>query len=92
MGDESTSFDSKRKPLRCSFIPPLKGLFRGQAVKGDIQLDRVKILGVEFEPLFLAKVRRVKDVVPPMGIIITARSDKDHIVMRQGQSPELHFL
>ena len=36
MGNESASFDGKREPLRCPFIPALKDFFLGQAIKGDI--------------------------------------------------------
>jgi hypothetical protein len=78
MGDESAPFDGKGKLLRCPLIPPLKDLFPGQAVEGDIQFHGVKMFSVEFEPLSLGKVGWVEDTIPPMGIIITARSDEDH--------------
>jgi len=82
MGDKSTSFDGKGKPFRCPFVPALKDLFTGQPVKGDIQLHRVKIFGVEFEPLFLRKVGGIENTIPPMGIIITARSDENHLLIK----------
>ncbi len=33
---------------------------------------------VEFEPLPLGKVGRIEDAIPPVGIVIAARSDKNH--------------
>jgi UDP-glucose 6-dehydrogenase len=56
----------------------LKGLFLGETVKGYIQLYRIKKSGVEFEPLFLRKVRGIEDPIPPMRIVITARPDVNH--------------
>jgi hypothetical protein len=44
----------------------------GEAIKGDVQFYRVKIFRVEFQPLFLGEVRRIKSPIPPMGIVITA--------------------
>jgi hypothetical protein len=78
VGDEPASLDSKDKLFRRSFIPALKHFFLGKAIERDIQLHRVKILGVKLKPLFLGKVRRIKGPVPPMGIIITARPDEYH--------------
>jgi len=78
MGDESAPFDGKGKLLWCPFIPTLKGLFPGQAVEGDIQFHGVKIFSVEFEPLSLGKMGRIEDTIPPMGIVIPARSNKNH--------------
>jgi len=78
MGDESASLDGKGKPLGCPFIPTVKDFFLGQTIKGDIQLYRVKILGIKFEPFSLWKTGGIEDVVPPMGIIIAARSNENH--------------
>jgi len=78
VGDEPAPFDSKEKALRCPFIPAFKDLFFREAIKGDIQLYCIKTFGVEFKPLFLGKVRRIEDPIPPMGIVITAGSDVNH--------------
>ena len=78
MGDEAASFDGKGKTFWCPFIPPLKDLLLWQAIEGDIELDGVKILSIEFEPLPLGKIRRIKDPVPPVGIVITACPDENH--------------
>jgi hypothetical protein len=80
MSDESASLDSEKKLFRCPFIPALKNLLLGKAIKGHIQFHRVKIFGVEFKPLFLGEVGGIKDAIPPMGIVITACSDQNHIM------------
>jgi len=79
MGDEAASFDSKREPLRCPFVPTLKDLLLWQAIKGDVQFDCFKMLSIEFEPLSLGKIRRVEDLIPPMGIIVAAGTNENHI-------------
>jgi hypothetical protein len=78
VGDEPVPLDSEDKPLRCPLIPAFKSLFLGEAVKGYIQLYRIKKSGVEFKPLFLRKVRGIEDPIPPMRIVIAARSDENH--------------
>jgi hypothetical protein len=70
VGDEPASLDSKDKLFRCPFIPAFKNFFSWKAIKGDIQFYRVKIFGVKLEPLFLGKVRGIKDSIPPMRIIV----------------------
>ncbi len=79
MSDETTSLQPKKKSLRGSLEPVLKDLFRRQAVERDIQLHRVEMFRVELEPLPLGKVGRIEDAIPPVRIVIAARSDKDHI-------------
>jgi hypothetical protein len=78
MGDEPASFDGKDELLRRSFIPALKNVLLGKAIKRDIQLDRVKIFGVEFKPLCLGEAGRIEGPIPPVGVIIAARPDEDH--------------
>ena len=78
MGDEAASFDGKGKTFWRPFIPPLKDLFLRQAIEGDIELDGVKILSIEFEPLPLGEVRWIEDPIPPVWIIVTACPDEDH--------------
>ena len=78
VGDESAPFNGEDKLFRCPFIPALKNFFPGKPIKRDIQLHRVKIFGVKFKPLLLGEVRRIKDSIPPMGIVIAACSDEDH--------------
>jgi hypothetical protein len=75
MGDEPAPFDGKGELFRRPFVPALKDLFTGQPVKGDIQFDAVKIFRVELEPFLLRKIGGIENTVPPVGIIITARSD-----------------
>jgi hypothetical protein len=70
--DEPASFDGKIEILGCPFIPTLEDLFLGEAIKGDIQLDCVKMFSIEFEPLSLGKIGGIKDPIPPMGVIIAA--------------------
>jgi hypothetical protein len=72
MGDEPASLDGKIEILGGPFIPTLKDLFLGQAIKRDIQLDRVEMFSIEFEPLSLGKIRRVENTIPPMGVIVAA--------------------
>ena len=79
MSDKTASFQSKRKSLRGSLIPGLEDLFRGQPVERDIQFDRIKIVRIEFEPFSLGDAGRVESSIPPMGIVITARANMDHI-------------
>jgi hypothetical protein len=79
VGDEPASFDGKDKLFRRSFIPAFKDFLLGKAIKRDIQLYRVKIFGVELKPLFLGKVRRVEGPIPPMGIVIAACPNENHI-------------
>ena len=80
VSDEPASFHGKNKLFRRSFIPAFKNFFLGKAIKRDIQLYRVKMFGVELKPLFLGKVRRVEGPVPPMGIIVAARPDVNHLL------------
>jgi len=78
VGDESAPFNGEDKLFRCPFIPAFKDLFLREAIKGHIQFYRAKIFGIKFKPLFLGEVRRIKDSIPPMGIVIAACSDEDH--------------
>jgi hypothetical protein len=64
--------------IGCPFIPTFKDLFLREAIKGHIQFYRTKIFGIKFKPLFLREVRRIKDPIPPMGIVIAACSDVNH--------------
>jgi hypothetical protein len=70
MGDESASLNGKDKLFRCPLIPAFKNFFSGKTIKRYIQLYRVKIFSVKFKPLFLGKLRRIEDPIPPMGIIV----------------------
>jgi hypothetical protein len=56
VGNEPASLDGKREFLWRPFIPASKDLFLRQAIKRDIQLYSVKMLSVEFEPLFLREL------------------------------------
>jgi len=56
MGNEPTPFDSKTESLRRPLVPPLENLSAGQPVKGDIQFDGIKRLGIEFKPFFLEEI------------------------------------
>jgi hypothetical protein len=78
VGNEPAPFNGKDEFLGCSFIPAIKNFFFRETIKGDVQLHRIKIFGVVFEPLFLGKVRGIKSPVPPMGIVIAACPDEDH--------------
>jgi len=78
VGNESASLNGKGEAFRCAFIPTSKNLFLGETVKGDIQLDGVKMFSIKFEPLSLGKVRWVEDPIPPMGVIIAAGTDENH--------------
>jgi len=78
VGDESTSLDGEEKSLRCPFVPALKNLFLRKAIEGNVQLHRIKMLSIEFEPLSLGKIRGEEDTIPPMGIIVATCSNKDH--------------
>jgi hypothetical protein len=80
VGDKPASLNGEDKLFRCSFIPALKDLFLGEAIKGDVQLYRVKIFCVELQPLFLGEVRRIKSSIPPMGIVITTCTNVDHLI------------
>jgi hypothetical protein len=73
--DESTPFNGKVEILGSPFMPGRKDLFLGQAVKGDVQFDCVKMFSIEFEPLSLGKIRRVENTVPPMGVIVAASTN-----------------
>ena len=79
MSDEPTPLDGKDKLLRCALVPAVEYLFFGEAVKGYVQLDGGKVIGVEFKPLFLGKVRGIKRPIPPMRIVVAARADEDHL-------------
>jgi hypothetical protein len=79
VSDEPASLHGKDKLFRRSLIPALKNFFLGKAVKRDVQLHGVKMFAVELKPLFLGKIRRVESSVPPMGVIIPARPDEDHL-------------
>jgi len=79
MSDVPASFDRKREFLGSPFMPSFKDLFLGKAVEGDIQFDGVKIFGIEFEPLSLRKIGGIEDPIPPMGIIVAACADQDHV-------------
>jgi hypothetical protein len=72
VGDKPASLNGEDKLFRCSFIPALKDLSLGEAIKGDVQFYRVKIFRIELQPLFLGEVRRIKSPIPPMGIVIAA--------------------
>jgi hypothetical protein len=77
--DESAPFNGKIEILGGPFMPTLKDLFLRQAVKRDIQLDSVKMFSIKFEPLSLGEIGGIKDPIPPMGVIIAAGTDEDHI-------------
>ena len=69
-------------------VPSFKGFFLGQAIKGDIQLHGIQVLGIELEPSSLRKVTGVKDPVPPVRIIVTARADKETRLRSRVRSSE----
>jgi hypothetical protein len=79
MSDEPASLNGKGEAFRCPFIPASKNLFLGETIKGDVQLNGVKMFSIKFEPLSLGKVRWVEDTIPPMGIIVAAGTNQDHI-------------
>jgi hypothetical protein len=79
VGDEAASFNDKRESFWGPFIPPSKDLFLWEAVERYIEFDRVKIFRIKFKPLSLGKVRWIKDPIPPMGIIIAAGTDENHL-------------
>ncbi len=70
--DEPASLDGKIKSFGSPFMPTLEDLFLGEAIKGDIQLDGIKILYIEFEPLSLREIGGIENPIPPMGVIVTA--------------------
>jgi len=37
------------------------------------------MFSIEFEPLSLGKLGGIEDPIPPMGVIVTAGTDEDHI-------------
>jgi hypothetical protein len=80
VGDEAASFNAKRKSFWCPFIPTSKDLFLGEAIKRDVQFDGLKIFCIKFKPLSLRKIRWIKDPIPPMGIIVTAGTDENHLM------------
>jgi len=57
-------------------VPSFKGFFLGQAIKGDIELYGIQVLGIELEPSSLRKVRGVEDPFPPVRIVVPARAYK----------------
>jgi len=71
----TASLDRKKEAVGCPMIPSFKGFLLGKAIKGDIQLYRVQVLGIELEPLSLRKGTGIKDPVPPVRIVVTARAD-----------------
>jgi hypothetical protein len=80
VGDKSASLNGEDKLFGRSFIPTLKDLFLRKAIKGHIQFYRVVIFSVELKPLFLWKVRWIKGPIPPMGIVITACTNVNHLM------------
>ena len=84
MGDEPASLNGKREFLGGPFIPAFKNLFFGQAIKGDIQFNAVKILSVEFEPLPLGKIGGIEETIPPMGVVVAACTNENHRSRVQG--------
>jgi hypothetical protein len=77
MGDETASFDSKREPFRCPFIPPFENFLLRQSIKGDVELDGVKRSSIEFEPFPLRQVGRIEDPIPPVRVVIAACADEN---------------
>ena len=69
-------------------VPSFKGFFLGQAIKGDIQLHGIQVLGIELEPSSLRKIAGVEDPVPPVRIVVSARADKEISLRSRVQSPE----
>jgi hypothetical protein len=78
VGDEAAPLNGEDKLFRCPFIPAFKDLFLRETIEGYVQFYRAKIFGIKFKPLLLGKVRRIKDPIPPMGVVIAACSDEDH--------------
>jgi hypothetical protein len=56
-------------------MPASENLFLRETVKGYVQLDGVKTVSIEFEPLSLGEVGGIKDPIPPMGVIVAAGTD-----------------
>ncbi len=75
VGNVSASLNGKDEPLWCPVVPALKHLFLHQPVKGDIELYRVKVTAIVFEPPTLRDTLGVKDPFTPVRVIITACSD-----------------
>jgi len=74
VGDVSASLDSKKKLLGCPPVPPVEYLSFDQSVKRDIELYRVKLATVEFEPSTLGNILGIEDAPMPVWVIITACS------------------
>jgi hypothetical protein len=80
MRDEPTPLNGKEESLRCPFMPPFEYFPLGQAIKGNIQFDRMKMPGVEFKPFSRRKIGWVEDAVPPVRIVITTRANVGAII------------
>ena len=75
MRNEPAPLHGKEESFRCPFMPTFEYLPLGQAIKGDIQFDRLKMFGVEFKPFSRRKIGWVEDAVPPVRIVITTRAN-----------------
>ena len=80
MRNEPAPLHGKAESFRCPFMPTFEYLPLGQAIKGDIQFDRLKMLGVEFKPFSRRKIGWVEDAVPPVRIVITTRANVGVII------------
>jgi hypothetical protein len=78
MGDETASLHRKGEVLWGPFIPGLEDLFPGKTIKGNIELHRPEMGGIELEPFSLGKVRRIENPIPPVGIVVAACADVKH--------------
>ncbi len=72
VGDVSASLDGKKKLFGCPPVPPVEYLSFDQSVKRDIELYRVKLATVEFEPSTLGNILRIEDVPMPVWVSVTA--------------------
>ena len=94
MGDESTSLDREGEIIGGAPVPAFENLFIRQTIEGDIQLHRIEMPGVVFKPLPLGETGGVKDILPPMRVVIAARSNEDLIfdcaVYHVGYTAALH--
>jgi len=75
MRNEPAPLEGKEESFRCPFMPPFEDFPLREAIKGDIQFDRMKMPGIEFKPFSRRKIGWVKDAVPPVRIVITTRAN-----------------
>ena len=77
MGDKPAHLDSKDEPFWDCVAPVLKGLFLGEVVKSIVDLNRLKMIGVQGKPIPLTETQRIKDPVSPMTVVPARGPDED---------------